>query len=291
MAKTEGTNPYSVALGEPCCSGRNQKPAEETGGARKSRKKAVPKGQSNEPPELHACLNAQAEVLLKDQESLGRDSAAALERRQPTVGDPPTHQNAQAQLQRKDQELLSESPPRAGMPTLIRAAVVVGKTPESERRYRIRPICSAFHTPPKKFVAKSKEDEVTDISPYDHKMPPPSPQLSVDMISYAQTAIDGHNSKYDKQEHLTENNGDDNDGESSEFDDDNRDGDYKQRDSSDDEDDLNLAVHKPGVPNCLFDYSDNEFDHLLDDKDLDKDVKRIECVCVCSSSGYEGGYC
>ncbi len=97
------------------------------------------------------------------------------------------------------------------------------------------------------------------------------------MISYAQFAIYGHNSKYDEQEHLTENNGNDNDDESSEFDDDNRDGDdYKQRDSSDDDDDLNLAVHKPGVPNSLFDYSDNEFDHLLDNKDLDEDVKRIE---------------
>jgi hypothetical protein len=35
-------------------------------------------------------------------------------------------------------------------------------------------------------------------------------------------------------------------------------------------------MHKPGVPNSLFNYSDNEFDHLLDDKDLDEDVKRIE---------------
>ncbi len=33
---------------------------------------------------------------------------------------------------------------------------------------------------------------------------------------------------------------------------------------------------KLGVPNSLFDYSDDEFDHLLDDKDLDEDVKRIE---------------
>jgi hypothetical protein len=96
------------------------------------------------------------------------------------------------------------------------------------------------------------------------------------MISYAQTAIDGHNSKYDKQEHLTKNNGNNNHEESSEFDDDNRDGDYKQRDSSDDDDDLNLAVRKPGAPNSLFDYSDNEFDHLLDDNDLNEDVKRIE---------------
>ncbi len=96
------------------------------------------------------------------------------------------------------------------------------------------------------------------------------------MISYAQTAIDGHNSKYNKQEHLTKNNGNDNDGKSSEFDEDNRDGNYKQRDSSDDGNDLSLAVRKPGVPKSSFDYSDNEFDHLLDNKDLDEDVKRIE---------------
>jgi hypothetical protein len=81
---------------------------------------------------------------------------------------------------------------------------------------------------------------------------------------------------YNKQEHLTVNNGNKNDDESYEFDDDDREGDYKQRDSSDDDDNLNLAVHKPGVPNNLFNYSDDEFDHLLDDKDLDEDVKRIE---------------
>ncbi len=81
------------------------------------------------------------------------------------------------------------------------------------------------------------------MSPYDHKMPPPSLQLSVDMISYTQTAIDG----YGEQDHLTENNGVDNDDDLSEFDDDDRDGDYKQRDSSDDDDNLNAAVHKPGV--------------------------------------------
>jgi hypothetical protein len=132
MAKTKGTNPYSGSPGEPRRSGRSQKPADETGGARKSRKKAVPKGQRKDPPELHACLNAEAEVPRKDQESLGRDSAAALEHRQPTVGNPLTHPNAQAQLQRKDQESLSKSPPCAGMPTLIRAAAAVGKTPESE---------------------------------------------------------------------------------------------------------------------------------------------------------------
>ncbi len=111
MAKTKGTNPYSGSLGEPRCSGRNQKPADETGGAPKSQKKAVPKGQCKDPLELHACLNTQAEVPCKDQESLGRDSAAALEHRQPTVGNPPTHPNAQAQLQRKDQELLSKKSP------------------------------------------------------------------------------------------------------------------------------------------------------------------------------------
>jgi hypothetical protein len=94
------------------------------------------------------------------------------------------------------------------------------------------------------------------------------------MISYAQTVIEG----YDKQDHLTENNGVGNNDDSSEFDDDDRDGDYKQRDSSDDDDDLNVAVHKPGVRNSLFDYSDKEIDHLLDDKDLDEDVKRIECT-------------
>jgi hypothetical protein len=191
MAKTNGTHPYS---GSPRYSGRNQKPAppDETGGARKSWKKGVPKGQCKDPPELHVCLNAQAEVAHKDQELLGRDSAAALEHHQPTVGNNPTHPNAQAQLQHKDQELLCKSPPPTGMPTLIRAAAAVGKTPESELRYLVQPNCSAFHTPPKKILAKLKEDDVTDMSPYDHKMPPPSLQLSVDMISYAQTAIDGY---------------------------------------------------------------------------------------------------
>ncbi len=102
MAKTKGTNPYSGSPGEPHCSGRNQMPADETGGAREFRKKAVPKGQRKDPLELHACLNAQAEVPCKDQELLSRDREAALEHRQPTVGNPPTHPNAQAQLQRKD---------------------------------------------------------------------------------------------------------------------------------------------------------------------------------------------
>ncbi len=96
------------------------------------------------------------------------------------------------------------------------------------------------------------------------------------MISYAKTAIEGHTSKYDEQEHLTKNNGDDNDDESSEVDDNNRDGDYKQRDSSDDDDNLSLAAHKPVLSTSLFDYSDNEFDHLLDDEELDEDAKRIE---------------
>ncbi len=111
-------------------------------------------------------------------------------------------------------------------------------------------------------------------------MPPPPLQLSVDMISYAKAAIEGHTSEYNKQEHLTKNNGDDNNDESSEVDDDNRDGDYKQRDSSDDDNDLSLAACKLVLPTSLFNYSDNEFDHLLDDKELDEDAKRIECVCV-----------
>jgi hypothetical protein len=122
MANTKGTNPYSGSPGEPCCSGRNRKPADETGGARKSRKKAVPKGKRKDPPELLTYLNAQAQVPRKDQELLGRDSAAALEHHQAMVGNPPTHLNTQARLQRKDQESLSKSPPRTGMPTLIRAA-------------------------------------------------------------------------------------------------------------------------------------------------------------------------
>jgi hypothetical protein len=205
---------------------------------------------------------------------LDRDSAAALEHHQLMVGDNPTHPNAQVQLHPKDQESLCKSPPPAGMPTLIRAAVAVGKNPESERHYPIRPNYSAFHTPPKKILAKLKEDKVTDMSPYDHKTPPSSLQLSVDMISYAQTAIDGYN----EQDHLTENNGVDNNDDSSEFDDDGRDGDYEQRNSSDDDDDLNVTVRKCGVQNSLLDYSDKEIDHLLDDKDLDEDVKRIECA-------------
>jgi hypothetical protein len=48
------------------------------------------------------------------------------------------------------------------------------------------------------------------ISPYDHKTPPPPLQLSVDIISYAKTAIDGLTSEYDKQDHLTKKNGDNN---------------------------------------------------------------------------------
>jgi hypothetical protein len=94
------------------------------------------------------------------------------------------------------------------------------------------------------------------------------------MISYAQTVIEGYN----EQDHLTENNGVDNDDDSSEFDDDDKDRDYKQRDSSDDDDNLNVAVHKPGVRNSLLDYLDKEIDHLLDNKDLDEDVKRIKCA-------------
>ena len=118
MAKTNGTNPYSGSPGEPCCSGRNRKHALEPGGPRKPRNKAVPKGQRKDPLELLTYLNAQAQLPRKDQETLGSNSAAALEHHQATVGNPPTHLNAQAQLQRKDQELLSEGPPQAGMLTL-----------------------------------------------------------------------------------------------------------------------------------------------------------------------------
>ncbi len=96
------------------------------------------------------------------------------------------------------------------------------------------------------------------------------------MISYAKTAIEGHTSKYNEQEHLTKNNGDENDDESSDVDENNRDGDYKQRDSSDDNDDLSLAVRKPVLPTSFFDYSDDEFDHLLEDEELGEDAKRIE---------------
>ncbi len=96
------------------------------------------------------------------------------------------------------------------------------------------------------------------------------------MISYAKTAIEGHNSKYNKQAHLTKNNGDNNYDESSEVDDDSRDGDSKQRDYSDDDHNLSLAECKPVLPTSLFDYSGDEFDHLLDDKELDEDAKRIE---------------
>ncbi len=100
MANTNGTNPYSP--GEPHCSGRNWKHAHETSGARKPRKKAVPKGQRKDPPEFLNYLNAKGQLPHKDQETLGSDSAAALEHHQATVGNPPTHLNAQGQLQRKD---------------------------------------------------------------------------------------------------------------------------------------------------------------------------------------------
>ncbi len=56
MANTNGTNPYSP--GEPRCSERKWKHAHETGGARKPRKKAVPKGQCKDPLELLNYLNA-----------------------------------------------------------------------------------------------------------------------------------------------------------------------------------------------------------------------------------------
>ncbi len=152
----------------------------------------------------------------------------------------------------------------------------VDMTSASDQRYPIQPNRSALNTPPKKILARLQEDNVTDISPYDHKMPPPPLQLSFDMISYAKKAIEGHTSKYDGQEHLTKNNGDDNNDKSSEADDDNRDGDYKQRDSSDDDDNLSLAACKPVFPTSLFEYSDNDFDHLLDNKELDEDAKTIE---------------
>jgi hypothetical protein len=291
LAKTNGTNPYSGSPGEPRRSGRNRKHAHETGGAHKPRKIAVPKGQRKDSLELFTYLNAQAQLPCKDQELLSSDSAAAylrpvgaylhkpaelqLEHHQAMVGDPPTHLNAQAQLQRKDQELLSNSPHQAGMPTLIPLAQV-NMTSESERRYPIQPNRSASYTPPKKILARSKEDNITDISPYDHNTPPPPLQLSVDMISYAKTAIDGHTSKYNEQDHLTKKNGDNNDDKSSEVDEDDQDGDYKQVESYDDDDDLSLAARKPVLPTSLFDYSDDEFDHLLDDKELDEDAKRIE---------------
>ncbi len=96
MANTNGTNPYSP--GEPRRSGRNWKHAHETGGACEPRKKAVPKGQCKDPPELLNYLNAQAQLPRKDQETLGSDSSAALKHHQATVGYPPTHLNAQGQL-------------------------------------------------------------------------------------------------------------------------------------------------------------------------------------------------
>ncbi len=46
--------------------------------------------------------------------------------------------------------------------------------------------------------------------------------------------------------------------------------------SSHDDKDLSLASRKPVLPTSLFDYSDDEFDHLLDDEELDEDAKRIE---------------
>jgi hypothetical protein len=82
--------------------------------------------------------------------------------------------------------------------------------------------------------------------------------------------------QYDGQDHLTKKNGYNNDDKSSEVDDNDRDGEYKQVESSDDDDDLSLAACKPVLPTSLFDYSDNEFDHLLDDKELDADAKKIE---------------
>jgi hypothetical protein len=121
----------------------------ETGGAHKPRKKAVPKGQLKDPPELLNYLNAQVQLQPKDQETLGSNSAAALKHHQAMVGDPPTHLNAQGQLQHKDQESLSEGPPQAGMPTLIPLAQV-DMTSASDQCYPIWPNRSALNTPPKK---------------------------------------------------------------------------------------------------------------------------------------------
>jgi hypothetical protein len=166
MANTNGTNPYPPS--EPCCSGRNQKHVHETGGTRKPRKKAVPKGQRKDPPELLNYLNTQAQLPRKDQEMLGSNSAASLKHHQATIVNPPTHLNAQGQLQCKDQELLSKGAPQAGMPTLIPLAQV-NMTSASDGRYPIWPNCSALNTPPKKILARSQEDDVTDISPYNHK--------------------------------------------------------------------------------------------------------------------------
>jgi hypothetical protein len=161
------------------------------------------------------------------------------------------------------------------MPTLIPLAQV-NMTSESEQRYPIRPNPSALYPPPKKILARSKEDNITDISPYDHNMPPLPLQLSVDMIIHAKTAIDGITSKYNKQDHLTKKNEGNNDDESSEVDDDDWDGDYIQMESSDDDDNLRLAAGKPVLPTSLFYFSDNEFDHLLDDEEVDEDAKKIE---------------
>jgi hypothetical protein len=291
MAKTNGTNPYSGSPGEPRCSGRNRKHAHETGGARKPWKNAVPKGQRKDPPELLTYLHAQAQLPRKDQELLSSDSDAVylrpvgaylckpaelqLKHHHATVSNLPTHLNAQAQLQCKDQDSLSVSPPQAGMPTLIPLAQV-DMTSESEQRYPILPNRSALYTSPKKILARLKEGDVTDISPYNHNMPPSTLQLSVDMISYAKTAIEGNTSEYDEQDHLTKKKVDNNNGELSEVDDDDRDEDYKQVESSEDDNNLSLAARKLVLPTSFFDYSDNEFDHLLDDKELDENAKRIE---------------
>ncbi len=39
---------------------------------------------------------------------------------------------------------------------------------------------------------------------------------------------------------------------------------------------MSLAARKAVFPTSLFEYSDNNFDHLLDDKELDENAKRIE---------------
>jgi hypothetical protein len=98
------------------------------------------------------------------------------------------------------------------------------------------------------------------MPPLDHKTPLPPLHASVDMISYSKATINA---------------GSDNDDKSSDIDDD-RDGDYKQVECSDDDDDLNLTGFKPVVSTNLFDYSEDEFDHHFDEKELDEDAKRIE---------------
>ncbi len=46
--------------------------------------------------------------------------------------------------------------------------------------------------------------------------------------------------------------------------------------SSDDDNNLSLAAGKPVLPTSLFDYYNDEFDHLLHEKELDENAKKIE---------------